>query len=598
VSGSVQRLDGRIPETLVLRIDPVASPEERKSFIERIEPILPHLNWRTHLFIVSEGSSQEMRFAREIIRALARFLVENQFVSFYVHPVIRIGANDGADSAGWKAMLDDVRPFQQQAYQQQTESRLLILPIIDPAAGTADRHWIKAAQLLLDDAARPSVLLRGSAASERARKAAGKEIRFYIEPEEGSGAEGLIRQLWTNAVFEDLLERVRAGVGGVDLLLPCRTHRVIDQPSEKVYSCCHEWSVDRPLDTLESISRAGGAGITGDCRRDACAGCISRSLSSMTESLIANERGAEGRKVHFELALAFSGSGRHREAIEHAARARDLASIDSDRSGALIIQGLCHLDLREFEEAERTLERAAASADDPGVVSFHRGRVQFEWRDYIEALERFEEALASGSEAVPRVDLFYYMAFSHLQIHEYREARPYLDRWRETGERQSSMLYYRGLCDIGEEEFESGLAELRASAQAGPAQQDLGNILFYTGYCLKELSRYEEAILALETAAESGPDEVDVFNLLGFCLYKTTRYAEAVDCFRRAIALDPRSAIDHANLARNLSELGRTDEAIAAYGKALSLDPNIGFARDNLQKLTSKPWSGPEGGAQ
>jgi len=586
VSGSLQMADRRIPERLVLRIDHAASPEQRKAFIERIQATLPHLSWRTHVFVVSEGPAGEMEFARQIIQALARFLVAKPFVSFYVHPVIRIGPSDGSDSARWETMLDEVRPFRQQAYQQQTEARLAILPILDPEPGTADLNWIRAAEFFLERVAKPSVVLRGPAAAEKAESAAGQEIRFYLEPDQSSGAEGVIRQLWINGVFEDLLERVRAGAGAVDLLLPCRTHRVIDQRGDKVYACFHDWSIGRPLGTLEEISRSGG-GIAGECFTSACAGCISRSLCSLTDSLIANDRRAEGRKVHFELALAFSAGGQHREATEHAARARDLASIDSDRAGASIIEGLCHLDLREFEEAERALGEAARGAEDPGLVSFHRGRVQFEWRDYIEALERFEEALASGSAAVPRVDLYYYMAVSHVHIQEYREARPYLERWSQTGERRATMLYYKGLCDIGEERFESALAELRASEAAGPAQQEMGNVLFYTGYCLKQLSRYQEAIPVLQRAAGFDPGESAVFNLLGFCCYKTGRHSEAVGCFERAIGLDPRSAIDYANLARNLGKLGRTDEAIAMYRKALSLDPNIGFARDQLQRLTN-----------
>ena len=307
----------------------------------------------------------------------------------------------------------------------------------------------------------------------------------------------------------------------------------------------------------------------------------------MTDSLIANDRRAEGRKVHFELALAFSGRGQHRRAIEHAARARDLASVDSDRAGALVIKGLCHLDLREFEEAEQALREAAGEGEDPGLVAFHRGRVQFEWRDYIEALERFEEALASGSEAVPRVDLYYYMAVGPMSTSSSIAKRvPILERWSQTGERRAPMLYYRGLCDIGEEQFESALAELQASEKAGPTQQELGNVLFYSGYCLKELSRYAEAIPVLKRAAEFDPGEIAVFNLLGFCFYKSGRHAEAVGCFERAIGLDPRSAIDYANLARNLQKLGRNDQAVAMYRKALSLDPNIGFARDQLQLLT------------
>jgi tetratricopeptide (TPR) repeat protein len=585
VSHSLEMVDSAVPETVVLWIDHAACPEHRKTFIERIQAILPHLNWRTHFFIVSEGMLHETEFARQIVQALTDFLVENPFISFYVHPVLRIGPPGVADAAHLKELLDQIRPFQQQAYEQQTEARLLLLPVIDSVTGTADDHWMRVAQIFLDHVAKPSVVLRGSGASGKAQEAAGKEIRFYIEPNQGSGAEGVLHQLWKNKVFEDLLERVGAGAEGVDLLLPCRTHRVIDHRSGKVYSCFHDWDLDRPLDTLENISRSGER-ITGDRGPDGCAGCISRSLCGVTDSLIANGSQDEGRKVHFELALAFSGKGQHREAILHAARAADLAALDSDRAGALIVGGLCHLDLREFEEAELALRQASSSADDPGLVSFHRGRVQFEWRDYIEALERFEEALASGSEAVPRVDLYHYMAVSHVHIHEYREARPYLERWNQTGEHRATMLYYRGLCDIGEEKFESAVAELQASEKAGPTQQEMGNVLFYTGYSLKELSRYQEAIPVLKRAVEFDPDEIAVFNLLGFCLYKSGGHAEAVGCFERAIGLDPGSAIDHANLARNLSELGRTEEAIAMYRTALALDPNIGFARDQLQKLT------------
>jgi len=588
VRRSAQLRDSRIPETVVLRLDHAASPEDRRAFIERIEQILPHLNWRTHFFIVSEDSPHEMEFVRQITRALALFLVENRFVSFYVHPLVRIGPPDRDGPARWNEILEVTRPFQRQAYEQQSEARLSILPILEPAAGTAGADWIRAAQFFLARSAKPSVLLRGPAALERAREAAGQEIRFYIEPDPEAGADGPIRQLWINGVFEDLLERVKAGAEGDRLLLPCRTHRVIDQRSNEVYACFHDWSVGRPLDTLESIS-AAGARITGSCKSDACVECISQSLCSMTDNLIANDSRAEGRRVHLQLALASSDGGRHREAIEHATRARDFASLDADRADASIIEGLCHLGLQEFEEAERALAEVADSATDPGLVSFHRGRVQFEWRDYIEALERFEEALASGSEAVPEVDLFNYMAVSHVHIHEYPEARSYLDRWRQTGQRRALMLYYRGLCDIGEEKYESALCELRACEEAGPARQDLGNVLFYTGVCLKELGRYQEAIAVLERAAELDASEIGVFNLLGFCFYKTAGHARAVDCFKRAIELDSRSAIDYANLATNLKELGRTEEAIAAYRKALSLDPNIGFARDNLQKLTGEP---------
>jgi tetratricopeptide (TPR) repeat protein len=352
-----------------------------------------------------------------------------------------------------------------------------------------------------------------------------------------------------------------------------------------VYLCFRDWEVSRDFGTLEEIA-ASAERIAPEFSPEGCAGCISRSVCSMEQNLAANASRAEGREVHFQLALAFSGRDLHYRAGEHASRASEFAATDGDRAAALTVKGLCHLGLRELEEAERVLEAASRGSDDPGLVAFHRGRVQFEWRDYIEALERFEEALVSGSATVPAVDLSYYMAVSHVHLQEYPQARSALERWERTGQRAALRLYYSGLCAIGEGDFESALAELRASEAAGPAPEDLPNLLFYTGFCLKELGRYEEAIVVLGRASEPGSDESELFNLLGFCLYKTARHAEAVECFRRAVELDPRSAIDHANLARNLKVLGRNEEAIASYRRALSLDPQIGFAREDLRELT------------
>ena len=90
MSRSSQLRDSRIPETIVLRLDPAASPKDGRAFVDRIEKILRHLNWRTHFFIVSDGSPQEMEFVRQITDALALFLLENRFVTFHVHPLIRI----------------------------------------------------------------------------------------------------------------------------------------------------------------------------------------------------------------------------------------------------------------------------------------------------------------------------------------------------------------------------------------------------------------------------------------------------------------------------------------------------------------------------
>jgi ribosomal protein S12 methylthiotransferase accessory factor len=214
--------------------------------------------------------------------------------------------------------------------------------------------------------------------------------------------------------------------------------------------------------------------------------------------------------------------------------------------------------------------------------------VQFAWRDYIEALDRFEEALKSPSREVPPGDLHFQMALSHIHLEEYAEARSHLNRCLEQGESSAPVHFYCGICDLGQGKVEQALARFREALRAGPAREDLGRVLFYTGNCLKELERYPEAIEELRKAVEADPEDIANHNLLGFCYYKTGRHEEAVECFRRAVEIDPRSGIDWANLASNLRDLGRTDEAVTLYRKALALDPTIEFARENLARLTGK----------
>jgi tetratricopeptide (TPR) repeat protein len=590
VSGRFSVSDGRIPDTVVINIDSSVGDTGLARFMEEVEPLLAELNWRTHFFVVSAGYSEGLAWLRPVIEALARFVSRNEFVSFYVHPVIPVGSTAGVASRDWENLLEWVRPFQEQAYEQQSEARLLILPIIAPAASESSEVWLTAARFFGAHLAKPSVFLSGPGALDEARRGVGREIRFYVEPDREVGTAGIIRQLWRNHVFEELLDRVKAGganpEGEADtaLLAPCRSHLLIEQRTRNVFACFHEWNLNLSRGVL---GEAGAliARTAGELGSVPCDTCCSQSVCLMTDNLRANDRLSEGGRVHLALALAFSRRMDYCRAIEHATRAREFLSSDADRAAALVCQGLSHLALRQLLEAESALQEAMDFSEDPGLVAYHRGRVQFEWRDYIEALDRFEEALASGSATVPEADLFFYMAVSHVTLEEFAEARPYLERWERTGSRRAVMLYYRGLCDVGEGKFDSALSAFRAAEKAEPANDDLGRILFYSGHCLKELGCYEEAIPVLERAAAVDAGEIAVVNLLGFCFYKTARHGDAVRCFARALELDPRSAIDYANLATNLRELGRIDEAIANYRRALSLDPGIAFARENLEKL-------------
>ena len=77
-----------------------------------------------------------MEFVRQIIRAPALFLVENRFADFYVHPLHwhRTARPRRPGSMERDPGADETLPAT--GVQQQSETRLLILPIL----GAGSRH--------------------------------------------------------------------------------------------------------------------------------------------------------------------------------------------------------------------------------------------------------------------------------------------------------------------------------------------------------------------------------------------------------------------------------------------------------------------------
>jgi len=561
-------------ETVICILKTRPAPEERVRFLEHLTSVLPHLNWRSHVFLVGEDLLERMDTFEEIIQALSSFLTGQKISILHVHPFVKMAGFTREDARKWDRLASLMKPFQVEAYQQQGEARMLILPILEPVPSVPLQGALSAADFFQVRLARPSLYFRGRPAPDPAR-ITDKALRIYIDPDPDSGLGGVVTRLRDNFLFEDVLERVEGESSS--LLDPCRKRLVLEEDGGKVYSCFARWVDRSPLHSLEALAEPRD--------RSGCSRCISRACASMGPDLKVNSRENEARQVFFKLAMALSHAGAYPAAEAHARRAFEFSTTSEERSAALLHQGLCNLDMMNLEKAEAVLKLGAGHSSDPGLFAYHRGRVQFAWRDTIEAIDRFEEALAAGSPAVPERDVLFHLSVSHINLEEYKEARPYLDRIFLLEGPSPPILLYQGLCDLGENQVESSLQRFTEAIDLGPEPEDLSRVLFYKGTALKELGRFEEAIQVLRKAVEADPEDIVNYNLLGFCYYKTEQHREAVRCFRRAIDIDPTSAMDHANLASNLRDLGKPEEALAMYEKALSLDPTIGFARENADRL-------------
>ena len=536
--------------------------------------LLPGLNWQSHLFVLSNEGAVTCEAAEGIARAAADFLRRCGFASIILHPVLKM-PNATADPWNeWGRLLSTCTAFQEEAYEEQSGARFLIAPILMCNRDTDPEETARVAAFFNSHFATPSFYLRDGAAREF-----DGDVRQYLDPE-GTTDGSIVGQLWMSHVFESVLQHVDEQAG--ELIQPCRRHWVLDEAGGDLFACFKQWKLGEAAASLEEREPPACHGTVAEQH---CPECLAHSMVPMKRNLLANGRRKEGREACFGLARSLSKRARHGLAADLAHCAFELAENDEERTAALIHEGLCRLDLGELQKAEDTLESASQFSTDPGLVAYHRGRVQFVWRDYIEALERFEEALESDSSQFPRRDTCFQMALCHINLEEYAEARPYLERSLKVAEESAPVSFYRGICDLGEGEAEAALVHFRESLRIGPAAEDLGRVLFYVGNCLKDLGRFEEAIDMLKRAVQADPQDLPNHNLLGFCYYKIKQHEEAVCCFQHAVEIDPGSAIDWANLGSNLRDLGRSAEAISMYEKALALDPSIGFARASLTKL-------------
>jgi tetratricopeptide (TPR) repeat protein len=571
-------LEDHPPQRLYLHLDPTGDQE---SVTEWSRGLLPALNWRAHLFLVGDGGPRQRAQIDRLLPIVADHLDEHRLTALSLHPLVTIADRADVDLLkGWR-LLELARRFQSEAYREQSQARLAVHPIFAPVPGTSPEVVRAALRSAHAELATPSLLLPDEPPASHLDIPEVAESRLYLRTEHGDSSRGTLATLRAHHVVESVLEEIRNG--GAELLVPCRRHLVVDAGLARIFPCLLAWQRGG---ASHDPSGAGGGLVTSEVEVPVadCTACIRESALSAERALDLGGRRDEARQLCFRLGLALSHQHDHDGAVELALRAAELSGSDADRAAALLHRGLSLLELGRPADADEALRSAARCGADPGLVAYHRGRVQMAWPDEIEALERFEEAAAAKSPHVRGRDLHLEMALAHIRLEEYAEARPLLDA-AAAPDNRSAISFLRGVCDLSRGAADAALAQFEAALDRSPEPDDLGRVLLYLATSLKELERFEDALPHLERAVALEPDELAHRNLQGYCYYRLGRHAEAVECFRRAVELDPTSALDWANLGSNLRDLGRVDEAIAAYRRALELDPTIGFAADNLARL-------------
>ncbi|MFA4915490.1 MAG: tetratricopeptide repeat protein, partial [Syntrophales bacterium] len=311
------------------------------------------------------------------------------------------------------------------------------------------------------------------------------------------------------------------------------------------------------------------------------------SLDLMDDTLKINEREKEAGVISFHLGMAlvkreeYDGALRQFDRILENRSERDFP----DMGNILVSKALCHLRQNKVDKAMAALNEAERYLPSSAMIYYYKGLCEFNLKDYIEAIDRFNDALNLGSDQLPLGDLFFYTGVSHINIEEYEDGLAIMNKAEEFFINKSPVYYYMGICHLGMLNPKVATDYFKNALACRPEREDLSNIYLHLGLCYKEMERYEDAIPVLKKAGDAEEGRKDVYNWMGYCYFKLKEYDQAIECFLKAVEIDPNSAIDYANIGVNLKEKGETEEAVSMFKKALSIDPTIGFAIKHLNEI-------------
>lgn len=537
----------------------VEEPQGEERLRESFSGWLPRLDFSPTFYLIGGQRPEEAMCFESLLQEVSAFLEQNRFLQASVRPVHTFS---GSDADAWietyLRFLRICKTFQEEGYREQIIARLRVFPVIflkDAAAVVEAGPFLS---FLHETFFLPSILIPARAieevASLSARQDAPAWVRIYATDAPSFAAERALEILRAQEVFDKLLEDDAETLPG-EADLPPLESLVLDRNGD-VRSNVSGGSLFSVMELVGLSYRAnpqGAAGWHQLCDRTAtrCVreGLHERAATVWQSSARAHPPGAVPRPLLLNIALSHYESGNLEKAMEALTEARDLAPHAAD-------------------------------------IRYYMGKCEFGWRDYIEAADRFREALELGLQNPLRMEAHYYRGLSHYHIEEFDEALEPLAEAEKAGMGGSPLPFYQGLCLLGKEAPRQALPYLQEALSRGPSAEDRFHVLFYIAHAYKEMQEYANALATLTEAEEFQPNSYELWNLRGFCHFKLRNHDDAIACFEKAIEIDPESGIDYANIGSNLRDKGDTEGAVAMYRKALSLDPTLDFARQNLDRLS------------
>ncbi|MDY6856395.1 MAG: tetratricopeptide repeat protein [Thermodesulfobacteriota bacterium] len=557
----------------------------KRKFQVSLVDIFPYLDIHSDIYLLSEDILKDFDVIKVILKEVSSFLKGFPFYRINIHPVHPLPPEDPFENI-YNTLFTRINLFNNEGYLHQGVSRIMILPILILKERNDLQFLHKYMNYLRERMMIPSVYIPGdfplSIIKDTIRS---DKERIYLKLTQEENLRAVLYTLGVHTVFDNIMTWANAPIKGP--LFGCRSV-VLSEKDGNAYSCFRAMVPDRSVAKLYSkniFQDFSNITETDKKKGSDCKDCYDESFALMEDTLKVNDRQKDADSISFHLGMELINQKDYRRALKNFNRLLEKNKGFEDKGALLLSKALCHLRMNEITKASSALDEAEKHIPSSAMLQYYRGLCEFGLRDYIEAIDRFHDALKLQSEELPLGDLYFYMGLSHINIEEYDDGLTMMNLAESFFTNKSPIYYYMGICNLGMQNLAFALEHLKKALGCGAQYEDLGSIQYHLGLCYKEMERYSEAIIALKRAKEAEPERKDIYNLMGFCYFKLKEHDQAIECFKKAIEIDPKSAIDYANIGVNLKEKGEIKKAIPMFQKALSLDPTIGFARKHLNEI-------------
>lgn len=242
--------------------------------------------------------------------------------------------------------------------------------------------------------------------------------------------------------------------------------------------------------------------------------------------------------------------GRVDDAIQ---RFRIVASLQPDFIPVLVNLGNVYLELNRLDDAKASFASALQRETNNPAAYYGLGQVALSKREYAEAVQNFEKALALAPDANR---IHYALAMAYRGLRNSEKVKFHLAQQGTVGVRVADPL----------------MARLQALVQGARVHLIRGKIAL-------EAKRYEEAAGQFRKAIEAEPDSVPAHINLGAALTQLGDLKGASEQFEKALLIDPNNVNAHYNLAVLLANAKQHQQAIVHLQKVSSLNANDFGAR-------------------